>query len=104
MPSSSSGATLPVTMEVCEKKIGVSEEVSSFVLPLGATINMDGTALYQAVATIFLAQAFGVESTGYDERPRATAWRMPKVVARSAHLARMRPFRPATEATAWIPR
>ena len=58
--SSSSGATLPVTMDVCEKKIGVSEEVSSFVLPLGATINMDGTALYQAVAAVFIAQALGI--------------------------------------------
>ncbi|RMD97781.1 MAG: dicarboxylate/amino acid:cation symporter, partial [Calditrichaeota bacterium] len=48
--TSSSGATLPVTMESCEENLGVSEEVSSFVLPLGATINMDGTALYQAVA------------------------------------------------------
>lgn len=59
--TSSSGATLPVTMERCEEKLGVSEEVSSFVLPLGATINMDGTALYQAVATLFIAQAFGLD-------------------------------------------
>ena len=59
--TSSSGATLPVTMERCEEEIGVSEEVSSFVLPLGATINMDGTALYQAVATLFIAQAFGLD-------------------------------------------
>ncbi len=58
--TSSSGATLPVTMEVTEKKIGVSEEVSSFVLPLGATINMDGTALYQAVAAVFIAQTIGI--------------------------------------------
>lgn len=61
--TSSSGATLPVTMERCEEKLGVSEEVSSFVLPLGATINMDGTALYQAVATLFIAQAFGLDLT-----------------------------------------
>ena len=61
--SSSSGATLPVTMEMCEKNLGVSEEVSSFVLPLGATINMDGTALYQAVAAVFIAQALGLELT-----------------------------------------
>ncbi len=54
--TSSSNATLPVTMEVAEEKLGVSKEVSSFVLPLGATINMDGTALYQAVATMFIAQ------------------------------------------------
>lgn len=59
--TSSSGATLPVTMERCEEKLGVGEEVSSFVLPLGATINMDGTALYQAVAAVFIAQAIGME-------------------------------------------
>ena len=58
--TSSSGATLPVTMERCEEKLGVSEEVSSFVLPLGATINMDGTALYQAVAAVFIAQALSL--------------------------------------------
>ena len=58
--TSSSGATLPVTMERCEDELGVSEEVSSFVLPLGATINMDGTALYQAVASVFIAQALGL--------------------------------------------
>ena len=59
--TSSSAATLPVTMERCEEKLGVSEEVSSFVLPLGATINMDGTALYQAVAAVFIAQALGMQ-------------------------------------------
>ena len=59
--TSSSAATLPVTMECCEDHLGVSKEVSSFVLPLGATINMDGTSLYQAVATVFIAQAFGVD-------------------------------------------
>ena len=58
--TSSSGATLPVTMERCEEKLGVSEEVSSFVLPLGATIHMDGTGLYQAVAAVFIAQAMGI--------------------------------------------
>lgn len=58
--TSSSGATLPVTMEVAEKNVGISEEVSSFVLPLGATINMDGTALYQAVAAVFIAQTLGL--------------------------------------------
>ncbi|MBA65171.1 MAG: dicarboxylate/amino acid:cation symporter [Candidatus Marinimicrobia bacterium] len=58
--TSSSGATLPVTMERCEEKLGVSEEVSSFVLPLGATINMDGTALYQAVAAVFIAQTLNM--------------------------------------------
>jgi Na+/H+-dicarboxylate symporter len=59
--TSSSAATLPVTMECCEEKLGVSEEISSFVLPLGATINMDGTALYQAVAAVFIAQALGMQ-------------------------------------------
>ena len=59
--TSSSGATLPITMERCAEKLGVSEEVSSFVLPLGATINMDGTALYQAVAAVFIAQTLGMD-------------------------------------------
>ena len=58
--TSSSSATLPVTMEVAQEKLGVSRETSSFVLPLGATINMDGTALYQAVAVMFIAQIYGV--------------------------------------------
>jgi Na+/H+-dicarboxylate symporter len=58
--TSSSGATLPVTMERCEEELGVSEEVSSFALPLGATINMDGTALYQAVAAVFIAQTLNM--------------------------------------------
>jgi len=61
--TSSSGATLPVTMERCEEKLGVSEEVSSFVLPLGATVNMDGTGLYQAVAAVFISQALGMGLT-----------------------------------------
>jgi len=59
--TSSSGATLPVTMEQCERELDVPEDISSFVLPLGATINMDGTALYQAVATVFIAQALGLD-------------------------------------------
>lgn len=59
--TSSSGATLPVTMKQCRNEVGVSEEVSSFVLPLGATINMDGTALYQAVAAVFIAQVYGMD-------------------------------------------
>ncbi|TXK48029.1 dicarboxylate/amino acid:cation symporter [Pontibacter qinzhouensis] len=59
--TSSSAATLPVTMECCERNLGLSKEVSSFVLPLGATINMDGTSLYQAVAAVFIAQAFGMD-------------------------------------------
>tara|TARA_Y100000589_G_C27121069_1_gene616485 strand:- start:22 stop:1050 length:1029 start_codon:yes stop_codon:yes gene_type:complete len=58
--TSSSGATLPVTMKRCEKDLGISQEISSFVLPLGATINMDGTALYQGVAAVFIAQAMGI--------------------------------------------
>lgn len=58
--TSSSSATLPVTMERVEKKLGVSEEVSSFVLPLGATINMNGTSLYQGIAAVFIAQALGL--------------------------------------------
>lgn len=59
--TSSSAATLPVTMEMAEKNLGVSEEVASFGLPLGATINMDGTALYQAVAAVFIAQTLGMD-------------------------------------------
>lgn len=59
--TSSSAATLPVTMERTENYLGVDEEVTSFVLPIGATINMDGTSLYQAVAAVFIAQAFGMD-------------------------------------------
>lgn len=58
--TSSSAATLPVTMECAEKNLGISEEVSSFVLPLGATINMDGTSIHQGVSAVFIAQAFGI--------------------------------------------
>jgi Na+/H+-dicarboxylate symporter len=61
--TSSSSATLPVTMERVEKNLGVDEEVSSFVLPVGATINMDGTSAYQAVAAVFIAQALGLDLT-----------------------------------------
>lgn len=61
--TSSSSATLPVTMKQVEEELGVSEEVSSFVLPLGATINMDGTSLYQGVAAVFIAQALGLDLT-----------------------------------------
>ena len=60
--TSSSNATLPVNLE-CAEKLGVREEVRTFVLPLGATVNMDGTSLYQAVATVFIAQAFGHDLT-----------------------------------------
>lgn len=59
--TSSSAATLPVTMERVTEHLGVDEKVSSFVLPIGATINMDGTSLYQAVAAVFIAQAFGMD-------------------------------------------
>ncbi len=59
--TSSSAATLPVTMERVEEHLGVDKEVASFVLPIGATINMDGTSLYQAVAAVFIAQAFGMD-------------------------------------------
>jgi len=58
--TASSSATLPVTMECVEKNAGVSNRVTSFVLPLGATINMDGTALYECIAVLFIAQAYGV--------------------------------------------
>ena len=59
--TSSSAATLPVTMERVEEHLGVDEDVTSFVLPIGATINMDGTSLYQAIAAIFIAQTFGMD-------------------------------------------
>ncbi len=59
--TSSSAATLPVTMECCEKNLKIPEQYSGFVLPVGATVNMDGTSLYQAVAAIFIAQIFGID-------------------------------------------
>lgn len=59
--TSSSAATLPVNLECCQQNLGVSKSITSFVLPLGATINMDGTALYQGVASVFIAQVFGIE-------------------------------------------
>ena len=59
--TSSSSAALPVTMDQVKKHLGVSEEISNFVLPLGATINMDGTALYQGIAVVFIAQALGID-------------------------------------------
>lgn len=61
--TASSSATLPLTMECVEKNAGVSNRTSSFVLPLGATVNMDGTALYECVAAMFIAQAYGLELT-----------------------------------------
>lgn len=65
--SSSSSATLPVTIECVEEGLGVEPEVASFVLPLGATINMDGTALYQGVAALFIAQLYGIDLTLADQ-------------------------------------
>ena len=59
--SSSSAATLPVNMESCERNLGVPKQITSFVLPLGATVNMDGTAMYQAVAAVFIAQVYGTD-------------------------------------------
>jgi len=61
--TSSSSATLPLTMEAVEKEAGVSNKISSFVLPLGATVNMNGTALYECVAAMFIAQAYGIHLT-----------------------------------------
>jgi Na+/H+-dicarboxylate symporter len=63
--TASSTATLPVTMECAETKAGVSKRSTEFVLPLGATVNMDGTALYEAVAAIFIAQAFAIVDPAY---------------------------------------
>ena len=65
--SASSSATLPVTMECCEQRLGIKEEVSAFVLPIGATINMDGTALYQGVAAVFIAQLYGMDLSIADQ-------------------------------------
>jgi Na+/H+-dicarboxylate symporter len=65
--TSSSSATLPVTIECAEKNLGVSSQVASFVLPLGSTVNMDGTALYQGVATMFIAQVFGIDLSFSDQ-------------------------------------
>lgn len=65
--TSSSAATLPVTMERVEEHLGVEEEVTSFVLPIGATVNMDGSSLYQAIAAVFIAQAFGMDLDFYTQ-------------------------------------
>lgn len=61
LSSASSMATLPINKEICEEELGVSKETTSFVLPLGATINMEGNAIYYALAACFFAQLFGVE-------------------------------------------
>jgi proton glutamate symport protein len=65
--TSSSGATLPLTITAVEQKSGVSNKISSFTLPLGATINMDGTALYECVAAMFIAQAYGMEMSAVNQ-------------------------------------
>jgi Na+/H+-dicarboxylate symporter len=65
--TSSSSATLPLTMEAVEHKAGVSNKVTSFTLPLGATINMDGTALYECVAAMFIAQAYGIDLSLFEQ-------------------------------------
>ena len=65
--TSSSSATLPVTMEACEDNVNCSNKITSFVLPLGATVNMDGTALYQGVAAIFIAQIYGMDLSVGDQ-------------------------------------
>ena len=59
--TASSSATLPLTMNSVTKRVGVSKKISSFTLPLGATMNMDGTALFECVVVVFLAQLFGIE-------------------------------------------
>jgi Na+/H+-dicarboxylate symporter len=61
--TASSGATIPVTLEITERDMGISKEVSAFTIPLGATINMDGTAIMQGVASLFVAQVYGIEMT-----------------------------------------
>lgn len=63
--TSSSNATIPVTLETCEEKLGASKSIASFTIPLGATVNMDGTAIMQGVATVFIAQLVGVDLTMY---------------------------------------
>ncbi len=63
LTTSSSAATLPVTMQCAEENLGISKSITGFVLPLGATVNMDGTALYQGVAAVFIAQVFGMDLT-----------------------------------------
>jgi Na+/H+-dicarboxylate symporter len=65
--TASSSATLPLTMTCVEENAGVSNRVSSFVLPLGATINMDGTALYECVAAMFIAQVYGIELSFFQQ-------------------------------------
>ncbi len=61
--TASSGATLPVSLDIAENKLGINKEIAAFTIPLGATINMDGTAIMQGVATLFIAQVYGIEMT-----------------------------------------
>jgi Na+/H+-dicarboxylate symporter len=61
--TASSGATLPITLRTVEKRLGVNKSVAGFSIPLGATINMDGTAIMQGVATVFIAQVYGIDLT-----------------------------------------
>lgn len=65
--TSSSAATLPITMECCEKELGLPEEVTSFTLPVGATVNMDGTSIYQAISVVFIASIMGINLTFMDQ-------------------------------------
>ncbi len=65
--TSSSAAALPVTINICEEELGVPKNISSFVLPLGATVNMDGTALYQGISALFIAQVYGMSLTLGDQ-------------------------------------
>ena len=64
--TASSGATLPVTLETVRNKLGVNNSIASFTVPLGATLNMDGTAIMQGVATGFIAQAYGIDLSPTD--------------------------------------
>lgn len=64
--TASSNATIPLTIETLNKKMGVSQKISSFTIPLGATVNMDGTSIMQGVAVVFIAQAFGIALTPVD--------------------------------------
>ena len=79
--TSSSSATLPVTRRCCEDNVGISKETTSFVLPLGATVNMDGTALYQGVAAIFIAQVYSIDLTLADQLVIVTSATMASIGA-----------------------
>ena len=87
--TSSSGATLPVTMNAVEKRVGVSNRVTSFVLPMGATVNMDGTALYECAGVLFIAQVLGV-TLGWGAAPGRFAARWRRIGAAAGALRRSR--------------